>query len=110
MRPQEDIEAGIADDRELDQLAKKGRAASDFAHAIRTARQARASAGLDMTFDEHGIASLTDFQMHRSITHTREDTAATLMLQMMIMRRLDRNRNFMIAIIALLIYIGANIK
>jgi hypothetical protein len=109
MRPQADIDAGNADDRELDRIAKQGGAAFDFAHAIRTARKARADAGLDMTFDEQGIASFTDLQLHRSITHTREDTAATLMLQMMIMRRLDRNRNFMIGIVVLLLIVLAQI-
>lgn len=109
MRPQADIDAGISDDGELDRIAKQGRAASDFAHAIRTARKARAEAGLDMTFDKQGIAGLTDFQMHQSITHTREDTAATLMLQMLILRRLDRNRNLMIGLILLLLYIASQV-
>lgn len=109
MRPQEDIDAAKIDEHQLNQIAMKGGAALEFAAAIRSARQACAEAGLDLTFDEHGRASLSEFQVHKTLRHTREDVAASLMLQHSIMRRLDRNRNYMFAIILLMLYIATQV-
>jgi hypothetical protein len=105
MRPQEDIEAGEREDRMLDKLAKKGASGFDFAVAVKTARQACKDAGLDAEFDERGNAEFTAFQTAKTVRYTREDASATLMLQLLLMKRLDRNRNFMWAIIALLLII-----
>jgi hypothetical protein len=110
MRPQDDIDAEKNDERMLDQLAKKGRAASDFVAAVRTARTVCAEAGLDATFDDHGRPVFTAEQTAKAIRHAREDVSASLAMQLLIMRRLDRNRNFMWAIIALLLYIAGQFK
>lgn len=110
MRPQEDIDAAAADDRALDQLEKKGKALSDWAAAVRQARSVCEVAGLNAEFTEQGEAEFTTFQTAKAVRHTREDASATLMLQIAVLRRLDRNRNYMWVIIALLLYIASQFK
>lgn len=110
MRPQDDIDAAEGNDRILDQMEKKDRAGADFVLAIRTAREVAQQAGLDALLDEGGQAYFTVEQTAKTVRHTREDAAASLMLQLFIMRRLDRNRNYMWVIIALLVYIVSQIK
>jgi len=110
LRPQEDIDAARYDDEMLAQFEKKGQAFSDFVAAVRTARQTCDDAGLNATFDENGAAVFTPLQTAKAVRHAREDVSATLMLQIQIMRRLDRNRNYMWAIIVLLVYIASQFK
>lgn len=110
MRPQEDIDAEIFDDAQLDLLAKKSMAAADTVAAIRAARRSCAEAGLDLTFDEHGVASLTTFQQHRIARHSKEDVSATLILQTLIMARLDHQRKYLWIIIVLLGYIAVRVS
>lgn len=110
MRPQDDIDAAEANDRTLDHLEKKGRAGADFVLAIRTARQVTEQAGLNAISDENGRAHFTVEQTAKAVRHTREDAAASLMLQLFVMRRLDRNRNYMWVIITLLLYIASQFK
>ncbi|WP_371763357.1 hypothetical protein [Massilia sp.] len=110
MRPQEDIDAAAADDRMLDQLEKKGKFFSDWVAAVKQARTVCEDAGLNAEFNEEGEAEFTTFQTAKAVRHTREDVSATLMLQVALLRRLDRNRNYMWVIIALLLYIAAQFK
>jgi hypothetical protein len=91
MRPQEDIDAEIADEQSLVQLATRGEAEADFVTAVRAARRARTEAGLDCYFDEKGVGRFTAEQGLKAACHAREDVAAALMLQVLIMKRLDRN-------------------
>lgn len=109
MRPEEDIAAERYEDRRLDEMASKGKAAEHFVEAIRAARRARAQAGLDCHFDGEGNAVFTPEQAYKAACHGREDSAASLLLQFRLMQRLDRNRNFMLAIIALLLYIAVKV-
>jgi hypothetical protein len=105
MRPQDDIDAAEANDRQLEQLAKRGKAESDFVLAVRTARQTCEEAGLDLTFDDFGHANLSEFQVHKAIRYTKEDASAALILQVVILKRLDRNQKYSLVIIALLVSI-----
>ncbi len=91
MRPKEDIDAELAEKRSMDQLAMRGSAEADFVTAVRAARLARTEAGLDCYFDEKGIGRFTTEQGLKAACHAREDAAASLMLQVLIMKRLDRN-------------------
>lgn len=103
MRPQEDIDAEEFDQRNLDQLGKRGAAEADFVTAVRAARQARTEAGLDCYFDSNGLGRFTTEQGLKAACHTREDAAATLMLQVFIMKRLDKNSKYLKVAIILLV-------
>lgn len=108
MRPQDDINAEESERRMLDRVAALGRAEADFVAAVRTARAARTEAGLDCYFDDEGNAHFTQEQGLKAACHTREDAAASLMLQMQIMKRLDRNSAYLkwgIALLAALLLI-----
>lgn len=110
MRPAEDLEQAEHEERHLDELAKKGRSAAEFVAAIRGARQACEEAGLNANWDAAGNANFTPFQTAKTVRHTREDVSATLALQLFILRRLDRNRNYMLVIIIMLIYIALKLN
>jgi len=109
MRPQEDIDAENRDIALLADMAKKGRAASDFAFAVTNARQACREAGLDATFDEDG-AHFTPWQTAKAVRHAREDAGATLLMQLFVLKRLDRNHKLLWAIIILLAYIAVHVS
>lgn len=109
MKPQENIEADRFDDHMLGELAKKSRAYADVAAAIKEARKSCDSAGLNCKYDDQGFPFFTRFQTSKTARHTREDTSATLLLQAVILERLDRNRKYMWVIIALLLYIASQV-
>lgn len=98
------------DEQQLATIARKDVAASQFVAAIRNARIVCQSAGLNGEVDDEGNLIFQPQQTARAVRHAREDASATLALQLFIMRRLDRNRNYMIVIILLLIYLAWNIK
>lgn len=109
MRPQEDIEADRFDNYALAELAKKGAPYTEVVAAIQQARKACESSGLNCDFDEEGAPFFTQFQTAKGVRHTREDAAASLLLQASILARLDRNKRYMWVIIALLIYIASQL-
>lgn len=98
------------DDAILSAIATKGGAGKDFVSAIEAARKACEEAELDWVPDENGKPKYTLGQAFKATRYTREDTSASLMLQFHILRRLDRNRNYMWTIIVLLIYIASQFK
>jgi len=110
MRSQAEIEAERFEEASLNELSKKSKSTSALVAAIKEARKACADAGLDATYNDDGEPNFTTFQTAKAVRHTREDVAATLMLQVAVLHRLDRNRNFMWVIIALLIYIAVQLK
>ncbi|MBD8630770.1 hypothetical protein IFT74_05235 [Oxalobacteraceae sp. CFBP 8755] len=109
MKSQEHIDADQFDDRMLGELAKKSQAYADVAAAIKDARKSCESAGLNCDYDDKGAPFFTQFQTSKTARHTREDTSATLLLQAVILDRLDRNKKYMWAIIALLLYIASQV-
>lgn len=102
VRPQEDIDAGEFEDRQLTDLAKRNRANADFVSAIRLARKARTDAGLDCDYDDDGGAKFTTQQGLKAACYAREDASATLILQRNQLERLDRLHTLAKWIIALL--------
>jgi hypothetical protein len=110
MRPQTDIDAAAYDDRMLEELAKKSRAARELVESIKAARKTCRDAELDADFDESGKPFFTRFQTAKAVRHTREDVSASLLLQVIVSSKLDRNKNFMWAIIALLLYIASRLN
>jgi hypothetical protein len=97
LKPQESIDADRFDDQMLSELA------------IKEARKSCGSAGLNCNYDDEGNPFFTQFQTSKTARHTREDTSATLLLQAVILERLDRNRKYMWIIIALLLYIASQV-
>jgi len=109
LKPQERIEADRFDDQILGELAKKSGAYADVVAAIKEARKSCGSAGLNCDYDDKGNPFFTQFQTSKTVRHTREDTSATLLLQAVILERLDRNRKYMWVIIALLLYVASQV-
>jgi hypothetical protein len=91
-------------------LTKKSKSTATLVAAIKEARKACADAGLDATYADDGEPEFTAFQTAKAVRHAREDVAATLMLQVAVLHRLDRNRNYIWVIIALLLYIAVQFK
>jgi hypothetical protein len=91
-RLQADIDAEAREERQFVDMAKKGGAAAELVAAVRMARRARTDAGLDCDYTEDGDAKYTIQQGLKAATHGREDIAATLILQVKIIERLDRQR------------------
>lgn len=105
-----DVDYVIKTDPTLNEINKKGKAGQHFALAVAVARQACLEAGLDGQVDDSGRPHFTHEQTAIAARHAREDAAAALTLQLAIMARLDRNRNYMWVIIALLLYIAFQFK
>jgi hypothetical protein len=91
-RPQEDIDAEAFENNQLNSLAAKGAANAAWVEAIRSARRARTEAGLDCHFAPDGSAIFEADQGIKASCYTREDAAATLILQREILLRLDQLR------------------
>ncbi|WP_426117255.1 hypothetical protein [Massilia sp. PWRC2] len=105
MRPQSDIDDEAESERQLDRVAASCKAGADIVEAIRQSRKACEAAGLNATFAEDGVAYFSPWQTAKTIRHAREDAAATLMVQLAVLRRLDRLRNLAWVAIALLAYL-----
>lgn len=101
-RPQADVDAEEEEARQFVRLSKKGRAAAEFVEAVQMARLGRTQAGLDCSYTEDGDAEYTTQQGLKAACHGREDAAATLVLQLKIMQRLDSQRKISLWILAVL--------
>lgn len=97
-RPQKDIDAEIYQFDQLTELENTSQANQSWAQAVKAARTARSNAGLDCQYDEYGSAVFTTEQGLVASLHTREDTAATLLLQRDILVRLDHIRRLCLCI------------
>lgn len=91
--------------KRMEAAGKKSAADYTFFDAARKARVGAEAEGL--------MPYWHDFEWHydsekatKTIFHTREDVIALSHIQYAILKRLDRNRNYMVAIIGLLIYIA----
>lgn len=91
-RQRKDIDAEIFEYRQLTELEGTSLANRSWVGAVKAARTARTNAGLDCDYDEHGSAVFTADQGLVATMHTREDAAATLILQRDILIRLDQIR------------------
>lgn len=99
------------DDNPLHELAiHSGDADKDFINALHCARKVATNDGLEPEFLEHGVAKYADHQAAKAACLGREDAAASAVLQLAVLRRLDRNRSYMSVIILLLIYIAAKLS
>lgn len=110
MNPDFDVDRAVKSDPTLSAYSRKGKAGEHFALAIATARQVCEDAGLNGHVDDDGRLHFTPEQMAVAARHTREDVAATLTLQLAVLARLDRNRNYMVVIIAMLIFIASQLR
>jgi hypothetical protein len=109
MRPESDIQAEKHGAAMLVRMEKTGKAGADFAFAVRTAQQACSDAGLDASFSTDG-AHFTPWQTAKAVRHAREDVAATLILQLSIMKRLDRIQVYCWVGLAILLYIAIRLS
>ncbi|MGZ3236714.1 MAG: hypothetical protein ACXU8A_04985 [Burkholderiaceae bacterium] len=89
-RPQDVIEAEKIEEHQFAEIEKKGGALAELVAAIRVARKGRTDAGLDCNYTADGEATFTVQQGLKAAAHAREDVAATLILQVKIIERLDR--------------------
>lgn len=103
------IQAQEFNDKTLAKLKKKSAAFYDFVDAIEAAKRNAESDRIVGHFDEYGDRVHYPRQAIRAACDGREDTAAVLMIQIKLLQRLDRNRNFMWAIIGLLLYIASQV-
>ncbi len=89
-RPQSDIDAEAYEAKQFASMEKKGGAGAELVAAVRLARQARTEAGLNCDYTETGEARFSVQQGLKAAVHGREDVAATLILQVKIIQRLDQ--------------------
>lgn len=89
-RPQTDIDAEAFEARQLAEMEKKGGIGAELVAAVRLARRARTEAGLDCEYTDTGEAKFKVQQGLKAAVHAREDAAATLILQVKIIQRLDK--------------------
>jgi len=90
-------------------MKKKSAAFFDFVEAVEMAKGNAESDGIVGHFNEYGERLHYPRQAIRAACDGREDTAAVLMIQLKLLQRLDRNRNYMWMIIALLVYIASQV-
>jgi len=94
---------------EMDQISKKSAADRTFFQAAKTARlQVNADGLLPDWIDDEWTH--TAEQGAKAACLTREDMIAVANVQYALLKRLDRNRNYMWVIIALLLYIALQFK
>ncbi|MFZ6761034.1 hypothetical protein ACO0K9_27855 [Undibacterium sp. Ji50W] len=105
-RPQSDIDAEQFEAQLFAEMERKGGAGAELAAAVRIARMGRTDAGLDCEYTEHGEARFTVQQGLKAATHAREDVAATLILQVKIIERLDRLQKMSWWIMGILVALG----
>lgn len=96
--------------KNMAELKKKSAAWNDFVVAAEQAKSNAADSEILGYFDENSNLVITQEQANKAACHGREDTAAVLMLQLKIMQRLDRNRNYMWGIIVLLLFVAGQFK
>lgn len=90
----------------MDKEKKASAAARDFFGAIQIARRQAKQNGILPVRDEHGEFRYTIQQGLKAACHAREDIAATVGIQLAILKRLDRNRNLLCVAIILLAYVA----
>jgi hypothetical protein len=100
--------AGVAfTEKNVRTLKTKSAAFHDFFTAAERAKQMAETDGIIGSFDEDGGDIFSPEQGIKAACHGREDTSAVLMLQLKVLQRLDRNRNYMIGVIVLLLFVLA---
>lgn len=108
-RPQSDIDAEAYEAKQFASMEKKGGAGAELVAAIRLARQARTQAGLNCDYTESGEARFSVQQGLKAAVHGREDVAATLILQVKIIQRLDQLKKIGWGILGVLIVIALKV-
>jgi hypothetical protein len=93
-------------DMQMAQLIKSGSAAErDFYKAAWAARTDMQANNLLPSRTEYGGLEVTDYQANLAATLAREDAATTAQLQLKILQRLDRNRNYLAVVAILLVLV-----
>lgn len=105
-RPQADTDAEAFEAKQLAEMEEKGGVVADLVAAIRMARQGRTEADLDCTYTETGEAKFTIQQGLKAAAYAREDVAAVLILQVKVLKRLDRLQKFVWCILGILVTIA----
>jgi len=108
-RPQIDIDAEAFEAKQFAELEKRGGAGAELVAAVRLARQGRTEAGLDCEYTETGEAKFNVQQGLKAAVYAREDVAATLILQVKIIQRLDRLQKMAWWTIGLLIVVALKV-
>lgn len=90
----------------MDEAKKASAADRDFFGAAQIARRSAKENGILPVRDEHGEFRYTIQQGLKAACHAREDIAATVGIQLAILKRLDRNRNLLCVAIILLAYVA----
>ena len=109
MRTEADIEAERWENNQFAEMKKKGGPYADLVDAIQMARRARTEAGLDCHYTDDGEGRFTVQQGLKAACHAREDVAATLMLQVKILERLDRQRKLTLWALGVLVIVAIKI-
>lgn len=104
-REQIDKESERLFENRMDEEKKASAAARDFFSSMQIARRQAKQNGILPVRDEHGEFRYTIQQGLKAACHAREDIAATLGIQLAILKRLDRNRNLLCVAIILLSYV-----
>ncbi len=96
--------------QQLEQAKKHSAADHVFFSAAQKARLDMAEELLLPTIDEQGNHVYGDRQGNKAACQAREDVAVIAAVQLAIIRRLDRNRNYLAVIVAMLAYIAFEMK
>ena len=93
-------------EKEMEDAKKSSSADRAFFTAAQSARRSAIQNDILPARTQDGDFEYTLQQGLRAACHAREDVTATLILQRDLLRRLDRNRNLLWAVVALLLYVA----
>jgi hypothetical protein len=96
-------------EKRLTEAKKNSSAAKVFFNAVELARRQAKDNGILPIHDQHGEFKYNVKQGLKAACHAREDISATLQIQYAVLQRLDRNRNLLWVVIALLAYLAYRI-
>lgn len=89
---------------------KKGSEADyTFFSAAQQARQSMLRNNLIPFRMEFGTLDYSEYQARTATVHAREDIVSITIIQLALLKRLDRNRNYLAAILILLIYVAVRL-
>lgn len=94
----------------LEDWKKKGNAERDFFTAAQRARLSVFDDSLLAFRNDEGDLCYSDWQGNKAACLTREDVVGIAGVQLAILKRLDRNKNYMIGALVILFYIAARLS
>lgn len=102
-------DAEAFEERQFVDVAKGGGAAAELVAAVQIARRGRTDAGLDCDYTEDVEAKYTVQQGLKAAPHGREDIATTLIPQVKIIERLDRQRELSWSMLGILVILALKV-